>query len=73
MQAACKTKQAKQESVAKGSSSIVPVIFISAAIAEDGLLRQGYLLRFPSETVIGKKIAKPLAKGFRKISIFKNI
>ena len=43
MQAACKTKQLKQESVAKGASNIVHVLFIPAAAAEGGTLCQGYL------------------------------
>ena len=44
VQAACKTKQAKQNSVTKGGSSIVHVLFIPAAVAEGRLLCQGYLL-----------------------------
>ena len=37
-------KYKKQECVAKGASSRVRVLFISAAVAECGILRQGYLL-----------------------------
>ena len=33
VQAACKTKQAKQESVTKGGFSIVCILFIPAAVA----------------------------------------
>ena len=45
VQAACKTKQVKQESVAKSACSIVHILFTPAAVAECGLLCQGYLLR----------------------------
>ena len=38
VQAACKTKHVKQESVAKGSSSIVHILVIPAAVAEGGVL-----------------------------------
>ena len=44
-QAACKTKQAKQESVAEGRYAAVHILFIPAAAAEGGLFCQGYLLR----------------------------
>ena len=44
VQAACKTKQAKKESVAKGSSGIVRILFTPATVAEGVFLRQGYLL-----------------------------
>ena len=38
MQAACKIKRVKLKSVAEGSSSIVHVLFIPAAVAEGGIL-----------------------------------
>ena len=38
VQAACKRKQVRQESMAKGSSSIVHILFIPAAVAEGGIL-----------------------------------
>ena len=43
VEAACKTKQAKHESVAKGGSGIMRILFIPAAVAEGGFLCQGYL------------------------------
>ena len=41
VQAACKTKQVKQKYVAKGSSSIVRVLFIPAAVAEGRIFTSG--------------------------------
>ena len=45
VQAACKTKQVKQESVARGGYTTVHILFIPAAAAEDRLSCQGYLLQ----------------------------
>ena len=43
MQVACRTKQLKQECVAKGACSIVHILFMPAAVAEGGILSHGYL------------------------------
>ena len=44
VQAVCKTKQVKQESVAEGGYAAVYILFIPAAAAEGGFFCQGYLL-----------------------------
>ena len=45
VQAACKTKQGKQESAAEGGYAAVCILFILAVAAEGRLFCQGYLLR----------------------------